>query len=476
MKNSFVSPFDLERADQWNPNLFCGPAASLLFLESGVFLRELATGIIEGLRQNEGSVAEKLVLPELSATIYRPLNLGRIRIYPDRSHFAPPLVEGKWCVKPGDVVVNKIPPLRAAWVTAAQYRHPVDSNCLIIRGLQPYWGFWLALCLNQGSFTSYLIQSSGASVLPRVSISALRDLKIREAPPEADELSAKVWDCADEISTTDERLVRLLEEVEEYIRGFGVFSDSSSSDDAHGLTPGHRFPAADVEDSWVPEHVELSHVQFALEREAGWVPLSSLVTFGRHDRARLDEAESSARYLRLKDVGWDLMVGEPEPETEAQRMSRVFKEPLSVGDVLLSTLVTSPRAAYVDEEPHSAIYVTDHWERLRFRETPGAWALVLSTRVVHEQLERSAMGAVQQFTNAQSINRLRLPGENLISWELRSRWEQSLVRHHRRKRQLEAQWLELMTQSQQLFEREYPSRQGTSRTDSLAADTQQGRI
>jgi hypothetical protein len=141
MQTSFVSPFDLERADQWNPNLFCGPAATLLFLKGGVRIGDLATGIIEGLRQNEGFFSEKFELLELNNTVYRPLNLDYLRVYPDISHFSPPLMEGKWCVRSGDVVFNKIPPLRAAWVTGALHRHPIDSNCLIIRGLQPAMGF-----------------------------------------------------------------------------------------------------------------------------------------------------------------------------------------------------------------------------------------------------------------------------------------------------------------------------------------------
>jgi hypothetical protein len=476
MHISFVSPFDLEHVGQWNPNIFCGPASSLLFFENGNRLQDLAE-IIEGLRLNEESVSEKFELPDLSKTIYRSSNLGYLRVYPDKAHFAAPLLEGRWCARPGDVIVNKIPLIRAAWVTGTLHRHAVDSNCLIIRGLQKPTGFWLTLCLNQQAYSSYVIQSSGASVLPRISISALKDLKIKETPAEADALAAKVWECTDEILTADEELVRLIKEVEDYISDFCLPSDlSKEEEDRLTLSQGRWFSAADIEDSWVPEHVELSHIQLELQRDSGWVPLSSLVTFGSNSRARLEEVGSgTVRYIRLKDVGSDLMVREPEPEESVQRTSRVFREPLSAGEVLISTLVTSSRSAFVDIESASTIYVTDHWERLRFRETPGAWSLILSTKAVRAQLERSAMGALQQFTNAQSIYKLRLPSENAIPWDLRARWHHSLVRHHQRKRELETRWVTLSTEAQQLFDQQHPSRHKLTRAGKEAASAQQGR-
>jgi hypothetical protein len=104
---------------------------------------------------------------------------------------------------------------------------------------------------------------------------------------------------------------------------------------------------------------------------------------------------ASGRQSRIVDGYVDFTLPTGAARHGATSNRRVFAQLLSENDVLLSTLVTSPRVTFAGTNPGTAVYPTDHWYRLRFRETPGAWALVLATPAIRAQLERLAIGTVQ---------------------------------------------------------------------------------
>ena len=122
---------------------------------------------------------------------------------------------------------------------------------------------------------------------------------------------------------------------------------------------------------------------------------------------------------------------------------RAFADPLSENEVLLSTLVTNPRVAFAGAKPATAVYPTDHWYRLRFRETPGAWAVVLDTPAIHEQLERLAIGTVQQFAQPSTVRKLVLPN---VPLETRIKWDGFLRHWQQRRHALDDEWLGLWRQ------------------------------
>src|SRR5262249_45647316 len=128
---------------------------------------------------------------------------------------------------------------------------------------------------------------------------------------------------------------------------------------------------------------------------------------------------------------------------------RVFAHPLSENDVLLSTLVTSPRVTFAGMPPATAVYPTDHWYRLRFRETPGAWALVLDAPARHAQRAGLAVGSVQQFAQPATVRRLVLPN---IPLETRIKWDSFLRRWQQRLRALDEEWLDLWRQCYRLLQ------------------------
>jgi hypothetical protein len=126
-------------------------------------------------------------------------------------------------------------------------------------------------------------------------------------------------------------------------------------------------PDAVTHDTWLPSATALRAEQTALDEELGWVAIGNLAS--SDDRARLIHAPEGARALRLRDVGDDLLVSEDDDASEQLIPSRTLARTVVPGEVLLSTLGSSFRPAYVDEDAPKNTFPVDGWARLRFRET-----------------------------------------------------------------------------------------------------------
>jgi hypothetical protein len=92
-------------------------------------------------------------------------------------------------------------------------------------------------------------------------------------------------------------------------------------------------------------------------------------------------------------------------------------------------------------DPNSLIFPTDHWVRLRFNETPGAWALTMQTEPVARQLRSMTTGLTQQFATASAVEQLVLPP---IPLPIRMSWDGRLRRCQRQRDELDAIWQELV--------------------------------
>ena len=162
--------------------------------------------MLEGWRVSEapGSLAYD---PRAAKTpVYRQANVGRLRLLLSEQQWDPPQVTGRWCVRPDDVVLNKLAPVRAAFVSTAAHRHPADGNSLIVRGLPRSAAAWLALCFNHSGYQQLLLIEFG--VLKRVGIGSLTSLRIPRAPPEMAALSARLHDLLDELLLAGEAIHR----------------------------------------------------------------------------------------------------------------------------------------------------------------------------------------------------------------------------------------------------------------------------
>jgi hypothetical protein len=464
--------------ERWDPHLFCGPAAIALLARGA---RQTLSGFgaicVEGLRHEAGPAGRVAQTNLFDGPLYQVGNLEPLRFRLDRAQWKSPTdVEHPACVDPGDVVVKKTAPVVAAWAGRGLPRHPADVNCILIKWEKPpaddtdleafvaarerqtlTAGFWVALCLNQPEYEESLLRSSGASVLPRIRVSVLRELTVPTPPPEAEALAVRAWELNEQALDSAKELSWLLDEVDDNIRQFIPESDGPDTTDERSWAK--FFPAADVSDSLIPRHVVQGHLQHTLRDQRGWVALPELLGPRQPSRKRRTEVDPDDVYLRLSDIGDDMTIPGSSRTAAAPMPGRVFAEPVAPDEVLLSLLATSPRVAFAGVLPGRDVFAVDHWERLCFRETPGAWALALATESTRRQIRLLAMGTFQQFAYPESLSGLVLPP---LDEELRRKWDRQLRRYQARQQDLRLRWQELWDEALALYRRAHP---GVARRD-----------
>ena len=443
----FIASEDIAEQGHWNAAIYVGaPLMVKRVSTNGIRIKDTGKSI-EGWRD-----AGKQEQGQVPVPVFRQPDLAPMRFFPSEEHWQAPQIEGPWCLKPGDVVVNRTLPFRAAWVTSSLHHHPIDANCIIIRVQKAdrALGFWIALCLNQQIYTSYLAAQSSGSALTRINLKMLSDLKLPPVPGDASAMATEVWVWNNAMLENSAVLARLKAEVENYmlrdILQLGIEIDWEKD---RSLTPGKWFPGDDVEDSLIPWNIDLSHFQKELQKNLGWVRLSDLLADESPSRVRLPSAPEDVPLIRISNLDADMAINWAKGESKESASPRVYQDPLESGEVLVSTLVSNSRVAFTGNLPITKMYVTDHLERLHFRETPGAWALLLQTSAVRTQLERSAIGTAQQFASRASIQKLMLP---MVPREIRMDWEETLGRHHQHRAELETQWRTLWPRAQALFD------------------------
>ena len=172
-------------------------------------------------------------------------------------------------------------------------------------------------------------------------------------------------------------------------------------------------------------------------------------------RTRLPIADDSPepdrlRCLRISDIGSDLTVAQAPEKEEVNWPGRVYRLPLQQEEVLVSLLVSSPTVAYAGDIPRSDIYVTDHWERFLFRETPGAWAMILSSPLIGVQLRLLAQGSARQFLSSGAVRHVLVP---VLPREERLPWDRALRRYQQHRLELEGAWGKLWDEALAVYER-----------------------
>ncbi|TWA85130.1 hypothetical protein FBZ83_104402 [Azospirillum brasilense] len=440
VSHRFIPPELLEAAPGWAPRYFVGLAAAALRAGStGRSIGDLGGQVLEGWRVSDTPGALTYDSRAATTPIYRQANIGHLRLLPSEQHWSPPRIAGRWCARPDDVVLNKLAPVRAAFVSPNARRHPVDGNALIVRGLSTSAAVWVALCLNHPGYEQLLLVESG--VLKRAGLGALGELRVPPVPLEMEGLAARVRDILDDATLMGEALYRTREEAS--------VATATASGTTHDLAGGSFFARDAVSnESWLPSATALRAEQSALEEGSGWVALAELARFD--DRTRLSHTPDEARVLRLSDVGDDLLASSADDARASELIpNRTLAKPLVAGDVLLSTLGTSFRAAYVDEDVPPNTHPVDGWVRLRFRETPAAWALLLSTVPMRSQTARLTVGSAQQFVPPDALRSLRVPAP---SRDVRDRWQRAIERHHAQRRSLDRRWSSLMNELAALFD------------------------
>jgi hypothetical protein len=343
----------------------------------------------------EGVRVERTSAPDL--ILYRPSHLVRGVVVPDSTHLGQAPVRTPRAVGPGDVVVSKFLPPRAALVTPATPRHPPDANCLRVLGLGADAALWLVALLGHPSFAATLALRGAGSVLPRVGARDLAELRVPERPPELTGFAIAWNEAADERLAAQRDLLALGSEAQRI------------ADDSAPPLPNPRRPAwvaaGQIPDTWAPDQAALVHFEHQAAR-AGWVPL------GRHlarEPARLRDPIPPARVLRLVHATGDLGFDVPPLAPVEPPWFRLYADPLRPGELLLSTLGSAPKVVLNVPAATSTVWVSDQWARLDAGDTTGALALVLGTSQVLWQLGCAATGAVRQFIGREDLAEVRVP-------------------------------------------------------------------
>ncbi|WP_316237054.1 hypothetical protein [Bradyrhizobium sp. SZCCHNR1015] len=237
---------------------------------------------------------------------------------------------------------------------------------------------WVAVCLNQPGYEELLPAESAR--LGRLGLNALKSLRVLLAPPQVEGLSARLREILDE--------------------------QMLASDAFHRI------------------------------RIEAIMPIAGLAAFDA--RARLSRARQGARVLRLSEVGIDLLVPSPDNAVSPQIIPRrTLAKPLVLGEVLLSTLGRSFRAACVDDNVPPDTFPVEGSVRLRLRGSPAARALLLATEPLRSRAARLTGGSVQQFVPPEALRSLRVPPPPR-DW--RDRWQRAVERSHVYRRVLDRQW------------------------------------
>lgn len=439
VRASFVGPEKLGVAPGWLPTYFSGACALALGAgATGPSIDQLGGQVLEGWRVSIDPSALAYDARAAATPIYRQANIGRLRLLLETQHWESPQIQGRWCVQPDDIVVNKLAPVRAAFVSSSARRHPVDGNTVIVRGLSRNVAAWTALCLNHPGYEQLLLLNSG--VLQRVGLGALSSLHVPPAPTQMERLSARLGAALDDQLLAGEALHRVRTEASE--------ATTAAAAHARPLGEGAFFPPDAVShENWLPSATALRAEQATLVDDLGWTAIDKLALMS--ERERLVHVPEGARALRLRDVSDDLFVAVADDTHDDLMPSRTLGKPLVAGEVLISTLGSSFRAAYVDAEVPPNTFAADGWARLRFRETPAAWALMLSTDALRSQASRLAVGTAQQFVPPEALRALRVP---VPPREVRDRWQRAVERHHAQRRAQTRTWSALLAELNAAFD------------------------
>ncbi len=428
MRLAKVTPKMLENEGSWDPVVLCGPMAGLL---GGNSLSSLDTW--------DASVVDGTRLPTRPVVGAAQIGLAELLLNGDCLLPAPPA--NRFSLQTGDVLLAKAPPIKAAWISPSVHHHRFDATCYALRNLKTSQGVWLTFCLNQFEYAFCLARRSVASAMPRINSGELRRFPIPEVPAGFDVLADGIAECIDQRALSSMELLRLQAEVAEQVHALVPEDAIEVSNNHSSLASWHqRFVASLLEDSLVPGHVKAGEFQQSLRRSGDWRPIRKLVSIARGHGERLGKDLSEYLSLRLSDVGADLRV--PSIVSRGQAGNRnVYAEPLAAGEVLHSLLATNPRTVFVLESPDQMIFPTDHWVRLHFNETPGAWALVLQTEPIVRQLRSMTTGVTQQFATAAAVEQLVLPP---VPLNVRISWDGRLRRWQKQRNELDTQWYELV--------------------------------
>jgi uncharacterized membrane-anchored protein YjiN (DUF445 family) len=121
--------------------------------------------------------------------------------------------------------------------------------------------------------------------------------------------------------------------------------------------------------------------------------------------------------------------------------------------VLVSTFVQEPKVGLLSDPAPAVIFASEQLAVLNFHRTPGAYALLLETTLVRQQVERLATGTVQRFVQPEQFKRILVPP---IEEAVAQNWHQQLVELQQQKLAARRELESIQCAMQRVFRQVHP--------------------
>lgn len=484
MRYQFTPARQLMSTDDWRPVYHLSPAAVLRLLgekwdcvsdldarlldgwrfsarpESDWYLREVElrdptqrdpmTGEYRLLSVDEAEQqrAEQYRETIESGRYYRMRHVGDMELHLDAVLMEQPSIDAlDACVEPGDVVVRRVGHISAALVSSFHRRHPVDANIAIVRGLNQRQAAWVAFCLNQPIYSSYFEQPGAIGAMVRLGLKQLASMPIADRPNAFDQLADQFWQHYERLNQADDRLQRLRDSVAHWL------ADKVPEhllEESPGKLVAQRFKVNDIGSVLSYDSAEQNRFCRELVENYQCVPLSRLAEVNPKGKGT---PERMAAIIKIGDIAGQLDV-HIAPQGAQESHWRYHKKPLCPLTVLVSTFVQEPKVGLLPDRLPSAIYASEQLAVLNFHRSPGAYALLLETRLVRQQIERLATGTIQRFVQPEQFKRIVVPP---IEEQMAQDWHQQLVEIQQQKLTAQRELASTRRAMQAVFRQVHPA-------------------
>lgn len=334
---------------------------------------------------------------------YRMRHVGEMELEVDSVRMEQPSVSGlNACIEPGDVVVRRVGHIGAALVSSFHRRHPVDANIAVLRGLPSRQAAWIAFCLNQSIYRSYFEQPGAIGSMVRLGLKQLSSMPLAARPASFDKLADQFWQHYERLIQADDRLQQLREEVSRWVSD--RVPERQLMEHSNELQ-AQFFDVRDLGNVLSYAAAEQNRLFRELVEEYRCTSLSCLAEVNPKGGGSKEPASS---VIKIGNIDGQLGIRLAESTSQPSRW-RYHKQPLSPQAVLVSSFVQEPKVGMLPESLPFGTFASEQLTVLNFHRTPGAYALLLETGLVRQQIARLATGTMQRFSNPYQFKQIVVP-------------------------------------------------------------------
>lgn len=352
---------------------------------------------------------------------YRMRHIADMRLNPESSQYATPVVSFESCVRPSDVVVRRVGSASAAYVSEFDRQHPIDANMAIVRGLNRYDALWLTYCLQQPLYVDYLENRIRKEEMVRVGLSQLKDMPLAPTPFEFNSLAEGYFTCVEKLYFIQMSLRDLREHVSKWLSEF-LDNTSISWNESRVKTAWFKFE--DLSERLDFGYSEYSKVSHQLLGNGGQYLAKLAVIEPKSEQ----ELPDKYNLLKIKDLKPNFRLSDnltqiDSNSEEATKLNRVKKRLVQQNDVLLSTFARESKVLWINENLPQDTLASEHLATLFFHQHAGAYTLLLETPLIKWQMAQLVSGSVQAFINLSDLAKVTFPP---LTNELATHWHNEL--------------------------------------------------